>query len=70
MDGHYDTSSAVFLDRAGESLNLAVNGVADVLSILYDEARAGQDDQGGSSMIFYLIGGLVLALIVALLPRR
>lgn len=70
MDGHYDTSSAAFLDRAGESLNLAVNGVADALSALYDEAHAGQGDQGDNSMIFYLIGGLGLAFIIALFTRR
>jgi hypothetical protein len=47
-----------------------VNGVADALSALYDEAHAGRGDQGGSSMIFYLIAGLGLAFIVVLLARR
>ena len=69
MDGHYDTSSTVFLDRAGESLNLAVNGVADVLSVLYEEARPVNDGQVGIPT-FSIVGGLVLALLIALLTRR
>ncbi len=38
MDTHYDWSNTAFRDRAGESLNLAVNTVADVLHTVYEAA--------------------------------
>jgi hypothetical protein len=38
MDQHYDWSDTEFKDRSGESLNLAVNMVADVLHSFYTEA--------------------------------
>jgi len=38
MDQHYDWSDTEFKDRCGESLNLAVNMVADVLHSFYTEA--------------------------------
>jgi hypothetical protein len=39
MDTNYDWSNTVFSNRSGESLNLAVNTVADVLHTLYVEAN-------------------------------
>jgi hypothetical protein len=42
MDQNYDWSNTLFKNRAGESLNLAVNSVADVLYTLYDQAQAVQ----------------------------
>ena len=38
MDQNYDWSNPTFRDRCGESLNLAVNYIADVLHTLYVEA--------------------------------
>ncbi|HIE32248.1 MAG TPA: hypothetical protein EYP67_07735 [Methanosarcinales archaeon] len=38
MDSHYNWSDPGFMDECGESLNLAVNAVADVLHALYNEA--------------------------------
>jgi hypothetical protein len=38
MDTHYNWNDAAFRNRAGESLNLAVNAVADVLHNFYSEA--------------------------------
>lgn len=38
MDENYDWSDPVFKNRAGESLNLAVNYLTDVLHTLYSEA--------------------------------
>jgi parallel beta-helix repeat protein len=38
MDQNYDWSNPIFKDRAGESLNLAVNYLADVLHTLYLDA--------------------------------
>src|SRR4030066_1148946 len=37
MDTHYNWNDATFRNRAGESLNLAVNAVADVLHTFYSE---------------------------------
>ena len=42
MDENYDWNNAVFNDRAGQSLNLAVNTIADVLHSLYQEAEPTQ----------------------------
>ena len=39
MDQNYDWSNPVFKNRAGESINLAVNYLADVLHTLYTESR-------------------------------
>ena len=39
MDAHYNWSDPEFRDECGESLNLAVNAVADVLHTLYIEAH-------------------------------
>jgi hypothetical protein len=39
MDANYNWSNTAFSDRCGESLNLAVNAVADVLHTLYVEAQ-------------------------------
>ena len=39
MDDNYNWSNATFSGRCGESLNLAVNAVADVLHTLYVEAN-------------------------------
>jgi hypothetical protein len=38
MDTNYDWNNPTFKDRCGQSLNLAVNTVADVLHTLYQEA--------------------------------
>ena len=38
MDENYNWSNPTFADRCGQSLNLAVNAVADVLHTLYQEA--------------------------------
>ncbi len=41
MDSSYDWSNTAFSSRSGQSLNLAVNAVADVLHTLYLEANPG-----------------------------
>ena len=38
MDTNYNWNNPTFADRAGESLNFAVNSVADVLHTLYSES--------------------------------
>jgi len=40
MDDNYNWSNPAFSDRCGQSLNLAVNTIADVLHTLYEEASA------------------------------
>jgi parallel beta-helix repeat protein len=47
MDQNYDWSNSIFKDRAGESLNLAVNYLADVLHTLYQDARTWTVDDDG-----------------------
>ena len=39
MDAHYNWSDPEFVDECGESLNLAINTVADVLHTVYNEAH-------------------------------
>jgi hypothetical protein len=41
MDGNYNWSNPTFSSRSGESLNLAVNALADVLHTLYSESQPG-----------------------------
>jgi hypothetical protein len=38
MDNNYNWNNPTFANRAGESLNLAVNSVADILHTLYSES--------------------------------
>ena len=45
MDQNYNWSNPTFRDRCGESLNLAVNYIADVLHSLYVEAAPGPHAQ-------------------------
>jgi hypothetical protein len=40
MDQHYNWSSSAFKNRAGASLNLAANAVADVMHMFYAETQA------------------------------
>jgi len=42
MDNNYNQSNPVFVNRAGQSLNLAVNYLTDVLHTLYVEAQITQ----------------------------
>jgi hypothetical protein len=42
MDTNYNWSNPTFANRCGESLNLAVNYLADVLHTLYDQAQTSQ----------------------------
>ena len=52
MDAHYNLSDQVFVDECGESLNLAVNAVVDVLHTLYKDAhRERRGDLNGDDQI-------------------
>lgn len=63
MDTYYNWSDAVFRNRAGESLNLAVNAVADVLHTFYSVVP-----EFPSSLALTMI--LILILPVAILAKK
>jgi len=46
MDQNYDWNDPTFKNRAGESLNLAVNYIADVLYTLYTQEQQSQSTMG------------------------
>ncbi len=62
MDQNYDWSNLTFRNRCGESLNLAVNYLADVLHTLYFEAHDGVVPEFPAAK---LISILVVAAFVA-----
>ncbi len=51
MDTHYNWSDQAFRDECGESLNLAINTVADVLHTLYNEAHERRGDLNGDGQV-------------------
>lgn len=55
MDQHYDWSDPAFRDRSGESLNLAVNLVADVLHAFYTEAVIPEFPTSFTVTVFMLL---------------
>jgi hypothetical protein len=66
MDDNYDWSNSQFSGRCGESLNLAVNAVADVLHTLYVEANPSQSITTSATPItpeFPAVQTLILAVI-------
>jgi hypothetical protein len=65
MDKHYNWNDATFKNRAGESLNLAVNAVADVLHNF--GAEMGIPELTSSTLLAIL---LLLTLPVAVLLKR
>jgi len=56
MDQNYNWSDPTFRDRAGESLNLAVNLVTDVLYTLYVEYKASQEAPATAVVRFEVSG--------------
>jgi len=64
MDNNYNWSNAVFLGRAGESLNLAVNYLADVLHSLYVAASQSASPTPTVSVPELSSSVLVVALVV------
>ncbi|MFB3887952.1 MAG: zinc dependent phospholipase C family protein [Candidatus Bathyarchaeia archaeon] len=63
MDQHYDWSNPAFRSRAGETLNLAVNAVADVLHGFYSETAIPEFP---SSFILLTLVCAALPLLVCL----
>jgi hypothetical protein len=53
MDQNYDWNNPLFKDRCGESLNLAVNYLADVIHTLYNSQtnNDGVNDNGGGNHV-------------------
>jgi len=66
MDQNYNWSDPVFKDRCGESLNLAVNYLTDVLHTLYQETQPVDDIQGTPNRLELLAPYIVLASTIIL----
>jgi hypothetical protein len=67
MDQHYNWNDVTFRNRAGESLNLAVNAVADVLHAFYSEVIVPEFP---SSAILSLLLFLILPVSLFALRRK
>lgn len=71
MDDNYNWTSSDFKNRAGQSINLAVNLLADVLHTLSQQNPSGSAAQPGSySTLPYIILGVALAVIVVVVFYR
>ncbi len=69
--GNYDWNNPGFRNRAGESINLAVNLLADVLHTLSLQSPSGTASQPASALLlpyFVLLAGVIL--IIAVLVYR
>jgi hypothetical protein len=67
MDTHYNWNDATFKTRSGQSLNLAVNAVADVLHAFYSEAVVPEFP---SNAILSLLLFLILPIVLFALRRK
>ncbi len=65
MDTHYDWNNSQFVNRAGESLNLAVNAVADILHTFYSGTVIPEFP---SNLMLWLL--LLLILPLALFAKK
>ncbi|MCW4046088.1 MAG: zinc dependent phospholipase C family protein [Candidatus Bathyarchaeota archaeon] len=63
MDAHYNWSDSVFRNRAGESLNLAVNAVADVLHTFSTDVVVISEFPGWVVLPLFLFGALFAVMI-------
>ncbi len=63
MDQNYNWSNAMFRNRCGESLNLAVNIVADVLHTFYAEVIIPEFPTGFVVVVFVVLGLLVVVFV-------
>jgi len=73
MDQNYDWSNTAFRNRCGESLNLAVNYVADVLHTLWLEAGKPIPEFNLASKTALILSVVVLIAVAVLrvrLPRK
>jgi hypothetical protein len=64
MDNNYNWSNPTFSNHAGESLNLAVNTIADVLHTLYSESNTNITPEYPSAQILIVTMLTVLAVAV------
>ncbi len=55
MDQHYNWNNATFRNRAGESLNLAANAVADVLHTFHSEVVIPEFPANAALMMLLII---------------
>ncbi len=68
MDTNYNWSSPVFVERSAESLNAAVNSVADVLHTLYLESQVSVTPEFSATELLALL--MITVLFTALLARK
>lgn len=67
MDNNYNWSNPEFKNRCGESINLAVNYLADVLHTIAVKAKASTQKPTNNNAVPYLISYLVLAVILVVI---
>jgi hypothetical protein len=73
MDGNYDWNNSTFSGRCGQSLNLAINAIADVLHTLYQEATSSSTPTPTVPEFpttLTLTAALVLVLVTAMVYRK
>jgi len=71
MDGNYNWTNSDFKNRAGQSMNLAVNLLADVLHTLSQQNPSGSAAQPGVySSLPYVILAVALAVVVVVVFYR
>jgi len=69
MDQNYDWDSLIFRNRCGESLNLSVNLIADVLHTFYREVIISEFSETSFTMILsvFVLG---ISVVVFILKRK
>ena len=71
MDDNYNWTNSDFKNRAGQSINLAVNLLADVLHTLSQQNPSGSAAQPGAySPLPYIILAVALAVVVVVVFYR
>jgi hypothetical protein len=68
MDTNYNWSSPVFVERSAQSLNAAVNSVADVLHTLYLESQVSITPEFSATELLALL--MITVLFTALFARK
>jgi len=63
MDQNYDWSNPTFMNRCGDSLNLAVNLLADVLHTFYSDASVPQSPQFPLQVILPILAIFIAAIV-------
>ncbi len=70
MDQNYNWNNPTFVNRAGESLNLAVNTLADVLHTLYKESALAVPEFPPTALPIILVVMTLAAVIIATRTKK